>query len=199
MNSNNDSNFDYKQLCYYCFGILEHILNSKKHPNEPEFPNDFKGRSYPLFVTWTTGPSKDLRGCIGTFQSEKLEKNLKRYAVISAFKDDRFDPISIDELPTLNVGVSLLTEFEECKNASDWEVGKHGIEIDFDVNGREYGATFLPEVAEEENWDQKTTLKYLIRKAGYNGKLETIYDKIHTRRYQSIKCNVTYDEYKKSK
>ena len=150
MNSNNDNNFDYKQLCYYCFGILEHILNSKKHPNEPEFPNDFKGRSYPLFVTWTTGPSKDLRGCIGTFQSEKLEKNLKRYAVISAFKDDRFDPISIDELPTLNVGVSLLTEFEECKNASDWEVGKHGIEIDFDVNGREYGATFLPEVAEEE-------------------------------------------------
>lgn len=39
--------------------------------------------------------------------------------------------------------------------------------IDFDVDDESYGATFLPEVAEEEGWDQLTTLKYLVHKAGY--------------------------------
>ena len=31
----------------------------------------------------------------------------------------------------------------------DWEVGKHGIEIEY----KGHHATFLPEVAEEERWD----------------------------------------------
>jgi AMMECR1 domain-containing protein len=35
---------------------------------------------------------------------------------------------------------------------------------------REYDATFLPEVAAEENWDIPTTLMYLINKAGYKKK-----------------------------
>ena len=67
-----------------------------------------------------------------------LELNLKKYALIAALKDTRFDPISNDELPDLQVGVSLLTNFEEASHALDWEVGKHGIEIEFEVKGRKY-------------------------------------------------------------
>ena len=48
-------------------------------------------------------------------------------------------------------------------------MGKHGIEIDFTVKGREYGSTFLPEVAQEQGWDQVTTLEYLVDKSGYRG------------------------------
>jgi AMMECR1 domain-containing protein len=91
-------------------------------------------------------------------------------------EDDRFDPITIDEIPKLTVGVSLLTEFEDVESPIDWEVGIHGIEIFFTYNSnknyfnlfidREYSGTFLPEVAEEEEWDQKKTLQYLIQKAG---------------------------------
>ena len=85
----------------------------------------------------------------------------------SAFRDDRFGPVALEEVPKLEVEVSLLHSFEHAKNALDWEVGKHGIMIDFDVDDESYGATFLPEVAEEEGWDQLTTLKYLVHKAGY--------------------------------
>lgn len=53
----------------------------------------------------------------------------------------------------------------------DWDVGKHGIVIDAQLKGREYSATFLPEVAAEENWSREETLKHLVRKAGYRGKL----------------------------
>lgn len=182
-----------KILCKYCFEFLLFALSNGKN-KEPAFPEEFKGKSYPLFVTWTKGKEKDLRGCIGTFASSPLEKNLKRYTLISALKDDRFDPISQSEIPSLNVCVSLLINFEDAKNASDWEVGKHGIDIDFEVDGEEYSATFLPEVAEEEGWDQTTTLRYLIRKAGYNGKLENIYNKIKCKRYQSTKYTLSYNE-----
>ena len=192
-----ESNLDYSQLCKYCFQVLESYLTNKSIDTIP-FPEDFKGKSYPLFVTWTTGKEKELRGCIGTFAKDLLETNLMRYALISAFKDSRFDPIKLKELKNLNCEVSLLVQFEKANSPVDWVVGTHGIDIDFDdSHGESYSATFLPEVAEEEHWDQKTTLQFLIRKAGYRGPLESVYNNIKVTRYQSIKKTISYDDYQK--
>jgi AMMECR1 domain-containing protein len=74
---------------------------------------------------------------------------LGKYACISAFQDDRFDPIEKLEVAELQVGVSLLVDFTPIPHPLSWEVGKHGIEIDFEVSGHDYGGTFLPEVAHE--------------------------------------------------
>ena len=103
----------------------------------------------PLFVTWTIGEEEDLRGCIGTFEKRKLSKALGEYALVAAEEDDRFEPIGLEEVEELQVGVSLLVKFKKLKEATDWEVGKHGVELEFVLKGREYSATFLPEVAEE--------------------------------------------------
>lgn len=59
----------------------------------------------------------------------------------------------MSEVPQLQVGVSLLVNFTDIKNPLEWEVGKHGIEIEFEANGRPYSGTFLPEVAPEQGWD----------------------------------------------
>ena len=194
-----ESELNYAYLCKYCFQVLEAILSDGDF-DKISFPEEFKGKSYPLFVTWTTGKEKELRGCVGTFEKDNLEKNLIRYTFISAFKDSRFNPISKDEVKNLNCEVSLLVQFEKAKSPIDWVVGKHGIDIDFkDHKGNSYSATFLPEVAEEEGWDQKTTLQFLIRKAGYRGSLESVYDNIEVTRYQSIKKTISYDEYQKMK
>ena len=194
-----NDNLNYALLCKYCFEILEASL-SKGEPKAIPFPEEFKGKSYPLFVTWTTGKEKELRGCIGTFEKGKLEKKLREYALISAFEDDRFDPIEKKEIKNLNCEVSLLVNFEKTKDPMDWIVGTHGIDIEFeDKNGTNYSATFLPEVAEEEGWDQRTTLKYLVKKAGYRGSLDKVLSKIRLTRYQSIKKTISYDEYKKMK
>lgn len=198
-------NLNYKDLCVYCFDILTKTLTENK--DDVSFPKEFEGvklfynfqKSYPLFVTWLKGEDKDLRGCIGTFAKEKLEKNLKRYTLLSAFKDDRFSPITKKELTSLSVSVSLLINFEIAENPYDWEVGKHGVEIEFEYKNRPYGATFLPEIASEEGWDQKITLLYLLQKSGYKGKLDAIIDKIKTTRYQSVKTHLTYEEFKKIK
>ena len=187
---------DLKLLCVFAFDTLISNLENKQIPNC--FPPSLKNKKFPLFVTWTTGKDKDLRGCIGTFVANDLETNLKEFSLIAALEDNRFSPISSKEVPNLNVGVSLLINFEDAKDCYDWEVGKHGIQISCE-EGRRYSATFLPEVPIEHNMDMKTTLRHLIRKAGYWGDLEDVDKKIKLRRYQSIKLFMSFDDYIKSK
>lgn len=50
-----------------------------------------------------------------------------------------------------------------------WTIGKHGIRISFTLNGRRYGATYLPSVAVEQEWTKEETLVSLMRKAGWSG------------------------------
>ena len=120
-----------------------------------------------------------------------------KYALISALQDDRFDPVDLTEVKHLHVGVSLLVNFTPISDPLAWEVGKHGIEIEFTApsGSRTYSGTFLPEVAAEEKWDQKTTLEYLIRKAGYRGGLDNLAGRINTKTYESLKIKMSYDEY----
>ena len=195
-----EDNLDISPLCKYCFEVLESALSNKDIKKIP-FPEEFKGKSFPLFVTWTLGKDKELRGCIGTFEESKLEKQLGKYALISAFEDDRFEePINKSELKNLNCEVSLLIKFEKVENVMDWEVGTHRIDIEFEDNkGNSFSSTFLPEVASDEGWDQRTTLKYLVQKAGYTGSLDKIIKNIRLTRYQSIKKTISYNQYKKMK
>jgi AMMECR1 domain-containing protein len=58
--------------------------------------------------------------------------------------------------------------------------------------------TFLPEVSEQQNWDQEETVAHLVRKAGYRGDLsESLFASIHCSRYQSSKYRMTYKDYVK--
>ena len=63
--------------------------------------------------------------------------------------------------------------------------------------GKQRSSTFLPSVAPEQGWDKETTLKHLVKKAGYSGTLEAIINKISLTRYQSTVAKLTYAEYKK--
>src|ERR1700753_2406865 len=60
----------------------------------------------PLFVTWNVRPSRPgrnhrLRGCIGSFEPHALHEGIAEYALISAFKDYRFNKITKGELESL--------------------------------------------------------------------------------------------------
>lgn len=63
------------------------------------------------------------------------------------------------------------------------------------MHGRDYSGTFLPEVAAEEKWDQKTTLEYLVKKAGYRNDLDNVKDKIKIKTYESKKTKMSYEQY----
>ncbi|CAG8954333.1 hypothetical protein HYFRA_00005956 [Hymenoscyphus fraxineus] len=161
----------------------------------------------PLFVTWNTisplTPSshRSLRGCIGTFSTLPLSTGLSSYSLTSALQDHRFPPITLRELPTLEVSVTLLTDFEPCSDAMDWELGIHGLRITFYAKGRNYGACYLPDVAVEQGWDKEETIVSLMRKAGWGGRREKWRDvaDLECERFQGKAESVGYDDYKEWK
>ncbi|KAM0791494.1 hypothetical protein ACM66B_005947 [Microbotryomycetes sp. NB124-2] len=114
---------------FYCFDVLAAKLNKAAIP-APQFDIT---PEYPLFVTWNiasrSSDTKRLRGCIGNFEAMPVGEGLREYAIISAFKDHRFDPITLKELPRLECGISLLTDFELCNSYLDWDLETHGIYI----------------------------------------------------------------------
>lgn len=154
----------------------------------------------PLFVTWNTvtrSGFSNLRGCIGTFEAQELDEGLSSYAITSAIHDMRFDPISKGELPTLEVAVTLLTDFEDCSDAMDWELGTHGLRISFTDKGRRYGSTYLPDVAPEQGWTKEETLVSLMRKAGWVGRKDKWQEvDLKVVRYQGKKDELRYPEFK---
>jgi uncharacterized protein (TIGR00296 family) len=154
----------------------------------------------PLFVTWNTKSSRhghSLRGCIGTFEPQELDEGLASYAITSAVHDTRFSPVEPRELPSLQVAVTLLTDFEDAADPMDWELGTHGIRISFVHHGRRYGATYLPDVAVEQGWDKEETIQSLMRKAGYSGSKSRWREMgIKVVRYQGKKVSCEYEEYK---
>ena len=92
--------------------------------------------------------------------------------------------------------MSLLVCYEECQHAYDWIVGIHGIIISFTTNGRHYNATYLPEVSKQQGWTQQEAIESLVRKAGWNGRIqEPIIQSIKCTRYQSSKEHMVYEEY----
>ena len=61
----------------------------------------------------------------------ELQDGLREYAVTSALKDSRISPVSRNELANLQVSVSLLCNFEDGEDWEDWQLGTHGIRIEW--------------------------------------------------------------------
>ena len=77
--------------------------------------------------------------------------NSKLGYFFSALKDTRFNPVSREDLPRLHVSVSILCHFEDAVDCMDWDIGTHGIRIEFlNERGVKKTATYLPEVPSEQ-------------------------------------------------
>ena len=160
------------EMCYHCFEVLiETLVENKKPSKVPDFVSDLPDKSVtcPLFVTWEKmhhyrKEGWGLRGCIGTLSPRRLDSGVGEYALTSALMDRRFHPIKQSEIASLRVGVSLLVDYEVCRHVYDWTVGVHGILIKFQVGSTPYSATYLPEVAKEQKWNQEMTVKSLLQK-----------------------------------
>eukprot|EP00301_Raphidiophrys_heterophryoidea_P011874 c18109_g1_i1.p1 GENE.c18109_g1_i1~~c18109_g1_i1.p1 ORF type:complete len:237 (+),score=48.74 c18109_g1_i1:107-712(+) len=179
------------EMCGFCFDSLHlHFGLVNQRAFEVDSTVEF-----PLFVTWTKAGA--LRGCIGTFSAQPLRAGLQDYAITSAFRDTRFNPMTKNEIGQLECAVSLLYNFQPAKDAYDWVIGIHGIRIEFiDGSGRRYGATYLPEVAKEQGWDHDACLKSLVKKAGFTGQYnKQLVQNISLTRYCSSKAHLDHKTY----
>ncbi|MBI4966071.1 MAG: AmmeMemoRadiSam system protein A [Desulfomonile tiedjei] len=104
-----------------------------------------------------------LRGCIGSLDaSDPLYKTVEEMAQAAAFRDPRFRAVTEEELPYLNLEISVLTPMEEISNPEEVQVGRHGLMIRKGF----FSGLLLPQVATERNWDRMTFLEETCRKAG---------------------------------
>jgi len=104
----------------------------------------------------------ELRGCIGSLIGQRpLYLEVQRSAVLAAINDPRFLPVTLDELPELELEISVLGPMEPVTDVSTIQVGVHGLVI---VQGGQQGV-LLPQVPVEEGWDRDEFLVQVCRKA----------------------------------
>lgn len=115
-----------------------------------------------VFVTLTKNHA--LRGCIGCFSSDKpLPDTVTEHACAAAFNDPRFPPVRPEELTSITIEISVLSEAKEAPRAAFLKQlpSKPGVIIRKSL----HTATFLPQVWEQLP-DPEEFMAELCLKAG---------------------------------
>jgi AmmeMemoRadiSam system protein B/AmmeMemoRadiSam system protein A len=105
-----------------------------------------------------------LRGCIGRIQTDQpLRETIVPVALDAALHDQRFPPVSAEELDELDVEVSVLTPPVRIQHPREIVAGRDGVILEHE--GR--SGVFLPTVWEETGWTRVEFLRELAsQKAG---------------------------------
>jgi AmmeMemoRadiSam system protein A len=142
---------------------VEAVITGKRPPKVEADDPDLASHCG-CFVTLKNG--EDLRGCIGQFIADKpLVDMVVEMAKASATSDPRFldDPITPDELPDLNIEISVLSPLKKTADPLSLRLGIDGIYIKRGF----YSGCFLPQVADETGWTKEEFLSYCCsHKAG---------------------------------
>ena len=105
----------------------------------------------------------ELRGCIGQIEPDReLYKIVQSCALSAALDDPRFPPVTAEQLPSLNIEISVLTPMIRVARIEEIEVGKHGLYIT--LGG--WRGLLLPQVATQYGWNREVFLSQTCRKAG---------------------------------
>lgn len=103
-----------------------------------------------------------LRGCVGRIgEANPLPVTVAICAYAAALDDCRFPPVRPEELPRLEIEVSLLSRLLPAR-PEEVEVGRHGVRI---RRGSRQGL-LLPQVPVEQGWDRERFLAEACVKAG---------------------------------
>jgi uncharacterized protein len=113
-----------------------------------------------VFVTlWMEG---ELRGCIGfPYPVKPLAEAVQEAAVSAALQDPRFHPVRAEEIPRLEIEISVLTPPKPIE-PRQIQIGVHGL---IARSGNRSGL-LLPQVAMEYHWDAEAFLEQTCVKAG---------------------------------
>jgi AmmeMemoRadiSam system protein A len=124
-------------------------------------PTDTLKEKRGAFVT--IKKNDQLRGCIGYLKGVlPLYETIREMAIQAAFRDPRFSPLQKKEWEDIDIEISVLTPMKKIDDASEIEVGIHGLYIERGP----YSGLLLPQVAAEHHWDNVTFLENTCYKAG---------------------------------
>jgi AmmeMemoRadiSam system protein A len=90
-----------------------------------------------------------------------LWRTVAETAVAAAFYDTRFYPVTVDEVPKLQVEISVLTPAKPI-SPEEVEIGRHGLI----VSHKGQRGLLLPQVPIEHGWNREVYLEQTCMKAG---------------------------------
>ncbi len=159
------SDADKMRLKDIALNSIKCSLNHRRYIPDNQLLNDSKS---PLLLKCGAFVSLHkhghLRGCIGHFgEDTPLHEIVAEMAHAAAFEDPRFMPVTTDELPDLDIEISVLTPMRRIQSIDEFQLHRHGIYI----RKGYHSGTFLPQVADEVNWTKEEFLGHCSRdKAG---------------------------------
>ena len=111
------------------------------------------------FVTLHEQLTHRLRGCIGTFESDRPLIETVAAMAVAALGDPRFchDPVTAAELVQLELEASILSPLRPMAGPMDFDLHSEGIYVRF---GHRTGC-FLPQVARDTGWTREQLLDRL--------------------------------------
>lgn len=107
----------------------------------------------PVFVSLFTQSDHRLRGCIGNLRSQEtsLAQEVQKSAIAAATRDPRMEPVTMEELPSLTIEISILGEEEPVTSTNALNPHRWGITVRAD---RRVGV-LLPMVTGVETVEQQ--------------------------------------------
>ncbi|MBF0298508.1 MAG: AmmeMemoRadiSam system protein A [Oligoflexia bacterium] len=157
-----------KSLLFIARIMLENYLKNKKTLTIEELEKEYNisvndGLKQKCGGFVTLKKNGDLRGCIGEIipRRSAIEVVMER-SIDAAVNDNRFNPVTFNELKEIDIEISLLTPPKKVNSYNEIIIFKHGMVLSKGWNS----AVFLPQVAVEQGWNLPTTLTYLSQKAG---------------------------------
>jgi AmmeMemoRadiSam system protein A len=149
-----------KKLLALARKTVEEGAHGKKKPKAA--PDD-KGLMIPAGAFVSLHKRGRLRGCIGRFEADSpLFETVVDMAWAASKNDPRFNEIEQDELPDIDIEISVLSPLKKISDVKEIKVGRHGIYI---IRGGRRG-TLLPQVAVEQGWNRENFLRHTCMKAG---------------------------------
>ena len=154
---------DKKALLVFARETISSYLSTQMVP----LPRGFTPAALePRGVFVTLKKRGNLRGCIGRMVPDRPLANLVgTMALQAAFEDPRFRAVTFQELPDLEIEISVLTPMKPVSGPEAIVVGRDGVLLK--KGGR--SAVFLPQVAPEQGWGRDEMLDHLSQKAGLSG------------------------------
>ncbi len=140
---------------------IEHYLRTGQRLKDLEIDDPALYKEKGAFVTLKKHGM--LRGCIGHIIADMpLCEVVAEMAVQAAVGDPRFPALKLEELPEVEIEISVLSPLKKVESIDEIKVGKHGLLLRKGF----YSGLLLPQVPVEYGWDKVTFLQHLAMKAG---------------------------------
>ncbi|MCB1153327.1 AmmeMemoRadiSam system protein A [bacterium] len=128
-----------------------------------DYPDESENLNAPAAAFVTLHRDGELRGCVGSVESdEPLWMNVREMAIAAATRDTRFEPLWPGELEACDLEISVMTPLTRVTSPDEIVPGEHGILL---RRGYQRGL-LLPQVAAKYGWDAREFLRQTCRKAG---------------------------------